>query len=58
MNHTLLGEINASGPAATVTATPEEVRLARELWRRLEQRYFGDGDNARRPVAAWCVGAD
>lgn len=47
-------------PAFTtpVTATAEEVRFARELRRQLKQRLLDELDHARRPSAAWCVGAD
>jgi len=47
-------------PAFTtpVTATAEEVEFARELRRELRQRLLGELDQAGRPLAAWCVGAD
>ena len=47
-------------PASTtpVTATVEEVQLARELRRQLKQRLLDELDQARHPLAAWCVGAD
>lgn len=41
-----------------VTATAEEVQLARELRRQLKQRLLDELDQASRPSAAWCVGAD
>lgn len=47
-------------PAFTtpVTATAEELRIARELRRQLKQRYRDEIDRAIVPAAAWCVGAD
>ena len=41
-----------------VTATAEELRVARELRRRLRQRYRDKIDRASAPTALWCVGAD
>ena len=50
----------ALDPAFTmpVTATAEEVQLARELRRQLKQRLLDELDHASGPLAAWCVGAD
>ena len=44
--------------ATPVTATVEEVEFARELRRQLRQRLLGELDEAGRPLAPWCVGAD
>jgi len=44
--------------ATPVTATAEEVQLARELRRQLKHRLLDELDQAGRPLAAWCVGAD
>ena len=50
----------ALDPAFTmpVTATAEEVQLARELRRQLKQRLIGELEQTGHPLAAWCVGAD
>ena len=41
-----------------VTATADEVRLARELRRQIRLRYLNGIATASQPAAAWCVGAD
>ena len=58
----------SSGPAADartepeviepVVATPEEIRLARELRRLILERYPSGGEDSSSPAATWCVGAD
>jgi hypothetical protein len=59
MSYRAIRQGNSEGPFATpVTATADEVRVARELPRKLQQRYLDERKAPREPSAAWCVGAD